>query len=71
MSANELMENYDDIINSHYNNVAEEYGDLSSSTMLDEKIRLINDSWVVPNSYIFGSSVICVLCDQVKKLNGK
>jgi ubiquinone/menaquinone biosynthesis C-methylase UbiE len=35
------MNNYDDIIKSHYNNVAEKYGDSSSSTMLDDEIRSI------------------------------
>jgi len=35
------MENYDDKIKSHYNDVAEKYGDSSSSTMLDDQIRSI------------------------------
>jgi len=34
------MKDYDKIIESHYNDVAEKYGDSSSSTMLDDQIRL-------------------------------
>ena len=35
------MKKYDKLIEEHYNSVAKEYGDSSSSTMLDDKIRSI------------------------------
>jgi len=33
------MKNYDEVIKSHYNDVAEKFGDSSSSTMIDKQIR--------------------------------
>jgi len=50
------MKKYDEVIERHYNSVAEEYGDSSTSTMLDDKIRSIETKSI---------------CSLIEKINNK